>query len=210
MHRPLRIWDTKLADGTPALMTDGTPSDCVTLATSELVKSPIEVVVSGINPLANLGHDITYSGTVAAAIEATISGLKGFAVSLDVPSDFTGEPDFTPAAQMALRIIEKILSYPHQEGILFNINVPANGIDHVKGVKITKQGKSSYHDRVIRRQDMRGHEYYWIGGDRKTDAHDPETDSGALFEGYISVTPLQLDFTAHSNFQSIEAWSLDL
>ena len=210
MHRPLRVRDTKLADGTPAMTTDGAPSDCVALAILGLVSDPIDVVVSGINPLANLGHDVTYSGTVTAAMEATISRLKGIAVSLDAPDGFKGELDYTPAAEIALRLITKILSYQLPEGVLLNINVPYGKVGNIKGVRITKQGQRVYRDELVHRQDPRGQAYYWIGGDAPTGVLEPGTDFFALSEGFVSITPLQLDLTAHSSFQTIENWSLDL
>jgi 5'-nucleotidase len=210
MHRHLRVWETELADGTPALMTNGTPSDCVSLAALGLVTHPIDAVVSGINPLSNMGYDVSYSGTVAAAMEAVILGLIGFAVSLDAPEDPDGVLDYAPAAEITLKLVEKITSRPSLEGILFNINVPYKPPGEIQGVKIAKQGKSVYQDRLTRRQDPRGQSYYWLGGDRPKGIHDPGTDFSALAEGFVSVTPLQMDFTAHASLQNIEDWSLDL
>jgi len=210
MHRPLRVWDTKLADGTPAMTTDGAPSDCVALAVLGLVSDPIDAVVSGINPLANLGHDVTYSGTVTAAMEAAISGLKGIAVSLDAPDGYKGELDYSPAAEIASKLLMEILSHPFPEGVLLNINVPYQKVGDIKGVRITKQGQRIYRDKLVHRQDPRGQDYYWIGGDAPTGVLNPGTDFCALAEGFVSITPLQLDLTAHSNFQILKTWSWDL
>jgi 5'-nucleotidase len=210
LHRPLRVWDTRLADGTPALTTDGAPSDCVTLAVLGIVKDPIDVVVSGINPLANLGHDVTYSGTVTAAMEAAISGLKGIAISLDVPEGYPGEVDYSPAIEVASRLLNILPLNDIPKGVLLNINIPYLKVEEMKGVRITRQGQSLYREELIRRQDPRGQEYYWIGGDSPTGRLDPGTDFHALAEGYVSITPLQLDLTAHSHVQTFEEWSLEL
>jgi len=210
LHRPLRIWDTRLADGTPALTTDGAPSDCVSLAVLGIVKDPIDLVVSGINPLANLGHDVTYSGTVTAAMEATISGIPAIAISLDVPEGMSGEADYSPTVEVALRLLNILPLNDIPKGVFLNINVPYMKVEEMKGIRITGQGQSIYREELIRRRDPRGQEYCWIGGDSPTGHLDPGTDFHALAKGYVSITPLQLDLTAHSHIQTLEEWSLEI
>jgi 5'-nucleotidase len=208
MHRPIRVWETELVDGLPAFSTDGAPSDCVSLAALGLIEDPIDVVVSGINPYANMGHDVTYSGTVAAAMEATIYRFKGLAISLNGSRDSATEVDYSAAAEIALKLANNASSLNYPQGVLLNVNIPNKGMDQIKGIKITQQGRSVYKEELIRRQDPRGQTYYWIGSDPPTGLLDPGTDFSALAEDYVSVTPLQLDLTAHSTLKTFEDISL--
>lgn len=197
MERPLRVRETHLADGSDAYTSDGAPSDCVALAVLGVLDEKYDLVVSGINPNANIGHDVTYSGTVTAAMEAVISGIPGIAVSLNSPPEH-GERDYGPAARAALRVAEKIVSQPLPEGVLLNVNVPYLYDDEFKGFMVTRQGLRVYRDALVRRQDPRGRPYYWIGGDFPTGIPEDGTDVGALAAGYVSLTPLQLDLTARA------------
>ena len=206
MHRPLRVKKVTLADGTPALASDGAPSDCVALAALGLVADKIDLVVSGINPNANLGHDVTYSGTVTAAMEAVIWGLPGIAVSLDSPENHLGVLDYGPAAQVACRVAERVIQHGLPADILLNVNVPALPEEQINGMVVTRQGLRVYNDRLDRRVDPRGRPYYWIGGDIPTGVPDEGTDFGALAEGYVSITPLHLDLTAYRVMEEIRGW----
>jgi len=207
MHRPLRAYPALLEDGTPALACDGAPSDCVALALLGLVPDPVDLVVSGINPSANLGHDVTYSGTVTAAMEAAIAGTQAMAVSLDVPEGLTDDIDFAPAAQVAGQLARKMLAHPLPDGVLLNVNVPYVLHDNPH-LAVTRQGLRLYRDELIERSDPRGRPYYWIGGEPPSGVAEPGTDVWALSEGQVSVTPLQLDLTAHDQIDSLKGWSL--
>lgn len=208
MHRPLRAWPAELGDGLTALATDGAPSDCVALAILGLVEPPIDAVVSGINPHANLGHDVTYSGTVTAAMEAAIAGLPGLAISLDSPDGHLGPLDYSTAADIAARLAAQVLGRSPLNGLLLNINVPYGPPEAIRGVAVTRQGQRLYRDALVRRDDPRGRPYYWIGGDTPTGVADAGTDFGALAAGYVSVTPLQLDLTAHARLKEVTTWRL--
>ena len=140
MERPLRVHEEILADGSPALSTDGAPSDSVALALLGVGKKKIDLVVSGINPHENIGHDITYSGTVTAAMEAVIGGVPGLAVSLHTPEDFHGKLDYSTAAQVGRRVAARVLTRGLPEGVFLNINVPYLKEDELKGFMITRQG----------------------------------------------------------------------
>lgn len=210
MHRPLRVWPAEIGDGLTALTTDGAPSDCVALAILGLVETSVDMVVSGINPHANLGHDVTYSGTVTAAMEAAIAGLPGVAVSLDSPEGHDGPLDYSAAATVAARLTGQILARGMPRGILLNLNVPYGPLESLRGLAVTRQGLRLYRDALVRRQDPRGRPYYWIGGDVPTGVADPGTDIGALASGYVSLTPLQLDLTAHDRLTEVEGWDLRL
>jgi 5'-nucleotidase len=205
MERPLRVRETKLADGSPALTTDGAPSDCVALALLGVVREKINLVVSGINPNANIGHDVTYSGTVTAAMEAVISDVPGIAVSLDSKPGH-GELDYGPAARIAARVAAQVITGLLPEGVLLNVNVPCLPEEQIKGIQITRQGLRVYHDALDARKDPRGRPYYWIGGEFPTGVEEDGTDVGALAEGYVSITPLQLDLTAYTALNKLKAW----
>jgi 5'-nucleotidase len=207
MERPLRVRKTLLADGTAALTSDGAPSDCVALALLGVVKEKIDLVVSGINPNANIGHDVTYSGTVTAAMEALIDGVQGIAVSLNSPADFSGALDYGPAARVARQVAEQVVARGLPEGVLLNVNVPYLQDAEIKGYMITRQGLRVYRDALDTRTDPRGRPYYWIGGDAPTGVLEDDTDFGAIERGYISITPLQLDLTAREALGVLRRWN---
>jgi len=206
MDRPLRVRETRLGDGSLALCTDGAPSDSVALALLGLVKD-VDLVVSGINPNANIGHDVTYSGTVTAAMEAVIAGVPGIAVSLDSPENHGGLLDYSTAAVVGRRVAETVLGNGLPEGVLLNVNVPYLREDEIKGCLVTRQGLRVYRDALDKRIDPRGRPYYWIGGEAPTGVNEPGTDFGALKAGYVSVTPLQLDLTAREAMDGLRKWA---
>ena len=202
MHRPLRVKETLLSDGSPAWTSDGAPSDCVALGLLGYIPEKIDLVVSGINPNANIGHDVTYSGTVTAAMEASIGGVAGIAFSLHAPEEFQAALDYAPAARVAHRIVSVISQNSHIPNLLLNVNIPYLPDDQIKGIKVTRQGLRVYRDRLDRRLDPRGRPYYWIGGDSPTAIPDEGTDFGAIEQGYVSITPLHLDLT---DFQALDS-----
>ena len=202
MHRPLRVKETSLSDGSPAWASDGAPSDCVALGLLGYIPEKIDLVVSGINPNANIGYDVTYSGTVTAAMEAVIGGVAGIAFSLHGPEDFQGVLDYGPSARIAHRIVSVICMNDQLSSILLNVNIPYLPDDQIKGILVTRQGLRVYRDRLDRRIDPRGRPYYWIGGDSPTAVPDEGTDFGALKQGYVSITPLHLDLT---DFQALKS-----
>jgi 5'-nucleotidase len=204
MHRPLRVRKVELADGSPALTTDGAPSDCVALAVLGLLDRPIDLVVSGINPHANIGHDVTYSGTVTAAMEAAIASLPGFAISLDSPEGYEQPLDYQPSAAIAADLVALVMEAKPSAAILLNINIPYGPRDEIKGVAITRQGVRVYRDALVARKDPRGRPYYWIGGDPPTGHAVPDTDFWALENRFISVTPLQLDLTDQHQIERLD------
>lgn len=205
LHRPLRVQETALDDGTPALMSDGAPSDCVALAMLGRVPA-VDLVVSGINSYGNLGHDVTYSGTVTAAMEAVIAGVPGFAFSL-AANNAEDKRDYVTAAGYAQRIVKAAIDNGLAPDLLLNVNIPSLPAAEVKGVRVTRQGTRVYRDRLDERLDPRGVPYYWIGGDYPIGVPDNGTDFGALAEGYVSVTPLQLDLTSYRMAQRMSHWN---
>lgn len=206
LSRPLRAKPVELADGTPALASDGAPSDCVALAVMGLIPEPIDLVVSGINPNANLGHDVTYSGTVTAAMEAVISGVPAIAVSLDAPEHHMGTINFGPAANAARSVASTLMQHKLPPYTLLNVNVPGLPEEQIKGIRVSRQGLRIYHDVLVAREDPRGRPYYWIGGEAPSGVAESGTDFGDLAEGYISITPIQLDLTAYALIDEIKGW----
>lgn len=206
LHRPLRVKETKLADGSLALMCDGAPSDCVALAYMGLLSEPIDLVVSGINPVPNLGTDLTYSGTVAAAMEGVIWGIQSIAVSLDGPHDPQQQIDFSPAAKIAARISACVLRNRLPKGVLLNVNVPFLKLEEIRGYRVTRLGERMYHDFLVRREDPFGRPYYWIGGDPPSGVPEDGTDIGALAAGFVSITPVHMDMTAHHFLSRLQGW----
>ncbi len=207
LDRALRVREYRLADGSTAFASDGAPSDCVSLALMGYFKETFDVVVSGVNYGANLGYDVTYSGTVTAAMEAVIMGVPGVAVSLEVLEGQI-EVDYGPAARAACEVVERLFHHGLPAGILLNVNVPALPADQIKGYWLTRQGLRVYHNRLDERIDPRGRPYYWIAGDAPTGVPERGTDVGALAQGYISITPLQLDLTAYRVLSELSAWDL--
>lgn len=207
LDRALRVREFHLDDGTQAFGGDGAPSDCVALATLGYFKEQFDLVVSGINVGANLGHDVTYSGTVTAAMEAVIAGLPGIAVSLEVPEGHVGQIDFQPAACAAGVAVRNVLQNGLPPETLLNVNVPFLRQEDIRGFRVTRQGLRVYHSRLDERIDPRGRPYYWIGGDAPTGVSESGTDVGALAEGFVSVTPLQLDLTAYRAVSDINTWN---
>ncbi|MFZ5819839.1 MAG: 5'/3'-nucleotidase SurE [Chloroflexota bacterium] len=206
LDRALRVREVRLGDGSAAYASDGAPSDCVALGALGYFKEPIDLVVSGINAGANLGHDVTYSGTVTAAMEAVIAGVPGIAISLEAPEGYLGEIDYTSAARAAGKVAQHVINHGLPHEILLNVNIPFLPAEQIRGLRLTRQGLRVYHSRLDERVDPRGRPYYWIGGDAPTGVPERGTDVGALAEGFVSVTPLQLDLTAYHTLPDLNTW----
>lgn len=204
MHKPLRAEPVRLSNGMPALASNGTPSDCVALALLGLAEGPVDVVVSGINAGPNLGDDITYSGTVAGAMEACIFGLPAIAVSL---ACYEGELEFRPAAVVAAAVAATVAETGLAAGEFLNVNVPRRPLAELRGVEVTRLGRRIYRDVLVKRIDPLGRPYYWIGGDPPTGDPDPGTDIWAVENGYVSVTPVQMDMTARHRLDGGREWA---
>lgn len=185
---------------------DGTPTDCVTLAVMGLMARRPDLVVAGINLGSNLGDDVTYSGTVSAAMEGTLLGIPAFAISLDGEAGL----DFGPAAAFARHLVREILARRLPAQTLLNVNVPNVPAGRIRGVAITRQGRRIYRETIVEKVDPRGKAYYWIGGQDPTWEAGKGTDFEMLTAGYISVTPLHLDLTNYRALEELRGWGLDL
>jgi 5'-nucleotidase len=197
LSRPLRIRQIDDRHWT----VDGTPTDCVTLALNRILPPELrpDICVSGINHGANLGDDASYSGTVAGAIEATILGVPGVAVSLVAGRNY----DFTESAVIAKQVAQKALAEGLPEFTFVNVNVP-KGVP--KGIKVTKQGLKSARPVISEHMDPRGKPYYWIGEVRDGFRAEGGTDFEAIEEGYVSVTPMRADLTNYAVFEDLRDW----
>lgn len=193
LDRPLRADEVK--QGWYAV--DGTPTDCVNLAVNGLLSQRPWLVVSGINRGANLGDDITYSGTVSAAIEAVLLGIPAVAFSQVGRADF----DYEALASFAASLVSALKRAPMPPDTLLNVNAP-DSMER-KGFAVTRQGKRRYSSAIIEKVDPRGRKYYWIGGDELDFVDAPGTDFAAIRDGLISVTPLHLDLTNYDTKQDI-------
>jgi 5'-nucleotidase len=197
-RRPLWVEQVDFGDGTHGFATDGTPVDCVRFATLGLIEGfRADVIVAGINHGANLGDDITYSGTVAAALEGILLGLPAIAVSQQSAArelDFRlgNTFDFTVAADFAARIVDQLDDVPLRPGTLLNVNVPAGTPD---GVEIARLGKRIYRDELKLSDEQDQRRQYWIYGDSPTHDDEEGTDLAAVARGRIAVTPLHFDLT---------------
>jgi len=198
LARPLRI--RRIDDRHWSV--DGTPTDCVTLALNKILGEDERpcICVSGINHGGNLGDDATYSGTVAGALEATILGVPGIAISLVAREQF----DFTEAARFAVTAARKVLKEGLPEGTLLNINVPRG---EIKGVKVTRQGIKKARPVISEHIDPRGKPYFWIGEEYFSKSSEDGTDYQAIEMGFISVTPLKSDMTDHRALTAIDTWN---
>lgn len=188
LYRPLRLDEV-----TEHVYTvDGTPTDCINLAINGIMKDiKPDLVVSGINKGENLGDDITYSGTVSAAMEGTLLGVPSIAVSLVAKNDY----NFDCACFYSLMISKYVLENKLPKDTLLNVNVPGLSKSEIRGVMVTRQGKRIYEEPIVEKTDPRGRKYYWIGGDELGFIDIENSDIAAVNGGYVSVTPITLDLT---------------
>lgn len=209
--RPLWVDEVVFEDGTTGFATDGTPVDCVRFAALGLLDFTPDLIVSGINHGANLGDDITYSGTVAAALEGVVLGLPALAVSQqavrgEMGWHFGGDLDFAAAASFAARMVESLENVPIPTGTLLNVNCPAGP---VAGARVCRLGKRIYRDTLQLEEEEGGRRRYRIYGDDPSFHREEGTDFQAIGDGYISVTPLHFDLTHHSGLEELAGFDLD-
>lgn len=183
----------------------GTPTDCVHLAISGFFDFEHDMVVSGINDGENLGDDVLYSGTVAAAVEGRFLGLPTVAISQCRPAG-PGHPHFEAAGRIARRIVSHLLARPLDRTMILNINVPNLPYEAIRGIRTTRLGFRHRSEPVLKSQDPRGRPVYWVGPSGPGEDAGPGTDFHAVAEGYVSVTPLQVDLTRHAALQEVGEW----
>jgi 5'-nucleotidase len=203
--RPLRV--KKIEKDYYAV--DGTPTDAVMIALNCVMKTKPDIIVSGINSGANMGEDVTYSGTVAAAIEGTLLGIPSIAVSLTGKKvDYHDKKQYRKAALFANRLIGKVKVKGLPEGVLLNVNVPGGNGVNGRNYRITRLGKRVYDNVITEKIDPRGEHYYWIAGKVRITGKGPDTDYGAVGRKYISVTPLAVDISADEFMTELATWKI--
>ena len=185
---------------------NGTPTDCVHLAITGLLEEEPDMVVSGINAGANLGDDVLYSGTVAAAMEGRFLGLPAMAVSLAGVRPNAQPQHFATAARVAERMVARLQAEPLPSDIILNVNVPDLPWERLAGMRVTRLGHRHKAEPVIRAEDPRGQPIYWVGPSGPEQDAGPGTDFHAIRNGYVSVTPLQVDLTRHQALPLLEDW----
>lgn len=205
LHKPLRLGEVKLPDGSTGYASNGTPSDCVTLGFDVVMEGRCDLVLSGINDGPNLGWDMTYSGTVSAAMEGAILGMPSIAISI---AGDRGPYDYPAAAEFGARLASQVREHGLEHWTLLNVNIPAVPRDEIRGVAITHQGRRQYVDRIDKRIDPSGKPYYWLSGSLREDEPDPGSDVHTVLEGRISVTPVHLDLTAYQHLDRLRSWRL--
>jgi 5'-nucleotidase len=224
MHKPLRADIYTFPDGSTGFVSTAPPPDCVALALLGVIEKRPDIVVSGINHGANLGHDVFYSGTVAAAVEATIEGVPALAISRErfdedlseaVGNDTHNQTsvsdtiDYAPITAFCAHLTRKTMEYGLPANTFLNINLPNSPWSEIKGIELTRLGHRVYHDKLITREDPRGRPYYWIGGLPPKGVAEHGTDIWALENNLISITPLNLDMTSHRMLDELKRWKLE-
>ena len=206
IYRPLRT--KKIASDIYAV--SGTPTDAVMVAVYCILNKKPDILISGINHGPNMGDDVTYSGTVAAAMEGTILGIPSIAISQVVKNE-VGEIDgrkFDKAARFAARLIKSVVKDGIPKGTLLNVNVPETDKADSRRYRFTRLGERVYHDVITEKIDPRGEPYYWIGGHYTVTDKGPDTDYGAIRNRYISVTPLDIDLTDRDFYKTLKNWKI--
>mgnify|MGYP003120078012 CR=1 FL=1 len=200
LNKPVRLQK----HGERRFSVTGTPTDSVTLGLRKVMDLRPDVILSGVNHGANLGDDITYSGTVSAAIEGALAGVRAIAFSQVYMREWNGDSAFDTAREWGAKVLAPLLDTPLPERTLVNVNFPPLPPASVKGIRAVRQGFHDYsRGSVVEGRDPRGHKYYWFGLEPIEHTLDHGTDLEAIDDGYISVTPLQLDLTHHTSLGEI-------
>ena len=199
VHTPLRIFE--LRKGWYAV--DGTPTDCVNMGIHNMLPITPDLLVSGINHGANLGDAITYSGTVAAAMEANLMGIPAIAFSL---ATYGPSEHFTDAAHIAVNVTRTVLAHGLPTDTYLNVNIPNSPRSSMLPPLITRQGKRSFIGKIVDKTDPRGRKYFWLGGEESHLNDEPGTDFHAISCGHVSITPLHIDLTNHKSLAILSKW----
>lgn len=210
LHKPLRIFEIEKG----VYATTGTPADCIYLGIREILKEKPDLIVSGINRGANLGTDVHYSGTVAAAREGALLNIRSFAFSMVDLRQILPEAPYEPfrfpqAATIAAETVKRVIDQPFPPHTFLNVNIPNIPAESIKGIRVARQGFRYYSNEVTRRQDPRGKDYYWLGGAYKGFEEAESSDCHAVNEGFVSVTPITIDCTHNEFYTTLVGSSLE-
>lgn len=201
---PIRVDEVNFHNGTIAYACSGTPADCVKLAVKEICPRKPDIVLSGINPGANTGLYVLYSGTVSAAAEGMILGMDAIAFSLDT----WNQPDFSYSSQIAAGLTESVLQNGLPDGTLLNVNIPAVSNDQIKGIQLSRHGQTIYSEDFEKRRDPRNRIYYWMKGKKVQMRENNDCDNEVLQNNYVSVTPIRFELTDERHFGNFQNWDI--
>ncbi len=204
LHQPIRFEKTRVNPHLTGFAVNGTPADCVKLGLAELLDTPPELVVSGINPGANVGINVNYSGTVAAAKEAAMAGIPAMAVSIIAP----GDRHVGAAARFAETLSLQLMARGLPRGTFLNVNLPDLPMDAIRGVRWSRQGNGVFAQHFEKRRDPRHRTYYWQGCDGQEAYDQPDIDGAALGDRYISITPIKCDMTDYDTLRELARWEI--
>jgi 5'-nucleotidase len=206
MTVPLRLEKITVNSGHDEYSCSGTPVDCVKLAVNKVLKRKPDLLVSGINHGSNSSISVIYSGTMSAAIEGSMETIPSIGFSL---LDYRFDADFMPSKKFVQRIARNVLEHGLPKGICLNVNIPAVPEKDIQGVKVCRQARGNWNEDFDHRKDPSGKEYYWLTGEFMLHENSDETDVWALENNFISVVPIQFDFTAHNVIPELNSWSFD-
>jgi 5'-nucleotidase len=205
LHRPLRVTQVSIKDTYPGYAVNGTPADCVKLGVLELLESKPDMLISGINPGANVGVNINYSGTVAAAKEAALYGMMAMAVSIQ-----GNDADLFDAGAIFIeKLADKVIENGLPFGTFLNVNIPNVSAGKISGIRISKLSVDFFPEYMEKRVDPRNRTYYWQGCDALPVGHNPDNDGSALHEKFISITPIKCDMTDYQSFEAMKHWGIE-
>ena len=204
LDSPLRVREINKNGSFFGFAVTGTPADCVKIATREIMESYPDMIISGINPGANVGVNVLYSGTVSAATEGAFLGIKSAAISLDTRKN----PDFSFAARFSRKVILFINEFDLKKGAALNINIPAVPSEEIKGISITRQGLGRFEETFERRVDPRGNVYFWLSGERPVEEKVIDADSRALEDKRITITPVTYDLTCTEEVERLKSFTM--
>ncbi|MGD8763699.1 MAG: 5'/3'-nucleotidase SurE [Desulfobacteraceae bacterium] len=206
LHQPLRVAKVSINGTCPGYTVNGTPADCVKFAVLELLESKPDLLISGINPGANVGVNINYSGTVAAAKEAALYGISAMAVSIQGHDS----PHYEEVAHFMEKLAHKVVDNGLPPGTYLNVNIPAIPMRKICGIRISNLSVNFFPEHMEKRVDPRNRAYYWQGCDALPVSDNPNIDGTALSERYISITPLKCDVTDYASIEELKKWEIDM
>jgi len=211
LHKPIRVFRVKTEPGLEQWATSGTPADCVYMGLRWVLKERPDIIISGINMGVNVGNDIYYSGTVAAAREGAVLQIPAIAASLDYHHEPGAKttPYFDQAAEFLRELVPQVIERGIPPSCLLNVNFPNLSFSKVKGVKVSRQGFRMYTDRVEEKRDSRGKSYFWLGGTYAGFKPIEGSDCEVLDKGYISITPCKIDVTQYEFMETLSQWELE-
>jgi len=205
LHEPLRAKRVNLDGGFPGYAVNGTPADCIKLGVLEILGCKPDMVIAGINPGANVGANVNYSGTVAAAKEASLYGVSSIAVSIQSLDMKHIEDAAIFVERLSIEVVEKGLPF----GTFLNVNIPDISINEAAGVRISRQGIDIFPEFFEKRVDPRNRTYYWQGCDTNPSVYNPDTDGAVLHDKFISITPIKCDMTDYSMIEALKNWNIN-